>query len=635
MTDVMGANWTKQSWDLPRSDVELVADFGPEWWDVLSRLDCWVGVPDDVLALVPVEQRFELPRGNVMKHLKGSAGDHDQQSHGSWARGRTLDKHGLYGAMGKQVLSSANGSFVWSADGGWIRASEWGSERDTLMYKGDAVAPIIKSQTAVAIAKTAYDRLGGWNAAADELTTVELDGRQVSMDEALIHAVLGTRRIRDDQGAFADPMRMIMDADTTGLVGEDELIVRPRGNRVDADALIGTPFRAAADLMDLPVVYDTQSVGRGPYEYAILGVVAPIVSREGDMTLIDPRGDMGLLLIRNDGVVVRATTAIAGPPQGIRTYEGRPSLSRVVLVDGKVIGRTRVLDNDLSWRYARTPDGSHLGASMVAGRQTPRLARAADGSAGVRGLIRADVVSTVASAWAESSNKSPMSAAIQDAVVQEFGVGGRRYTPDMGSTKPYEAKNGGLRAVARAMYDNTQSMLKASGISAVDVYRGMNRYTPVTARALQDSTVMRGYAAMNPLSSWSTSYGVAQDFGGVIGVMRVPAEGVFCTAMTGMGCANEQEVILLGGPNNYQLLVEGKMPTERPRKSTWMYSDAFRVIDDAFLGLRGAYVDPIDAPRAARVVVDAFEALPEGSTTVDDVMADIRKRRVEAGLADD
>jgi len=217
-----------------------------------------------------------------------------------------------------------------------------------------------------------------------------------------------------------------------------------------------------------------------------------------------------------------------------------------------------------------------------------------------------------------------MSAAIQDAVVQEFGVGGRRYTPDMGSRQPYEAKNGGLRAVARAMYDNTQSMLKASGISAVDVYRGMNQYTPVAARVLQDSTVvMRGYAAMNPLSAWSTSSGVAQDFGGLIGVMRVPAKGVFCTAMTGMGCANEQEVILLGGPNNYQLLVEGKMPTERPRKSTWMYRDAFRVIN--------ANVDP----RPARIVVDAFEALPEGSTTVDDVMADIRKRRVEAGLADD
>lgn len=55
-----------------------------------------------------------------------------------------------------------------------------------------------------------------------------------------------------------------------------------------------------------------------------------------------------------------------------------------------------------------------------------------------------------------------------------------------------------------------------------------------------------------PLSSWSTNRGTADDFGsgegqyGIVVSGKIPVERIFCTSVTGLGCLNEGEFVVLG-----------------------------------------------------------------------------------------
>lgn len=55
---------------------------------------------------------------------------------------------------------------------------------------------------------------------------------------------------------------------------------------------------------------------------------------------------------------------------------------------------------------------------------------------------------------------------------------------------------------------------------------------------------------MAPLSSWTTDYSTARDFGETLMSMTVPVEQVFSTGFLGMGDLNESEVIVIGSGDN-------------------------------------------------------------------------------------
>jgi len=90
---LLSEDWVKQRWDLPDTDQDLRRLAGSEWWEWLSTKPAWRGVPDRVLALVPVMERERMRaardqfnNNRVAKHLSG---EHDQKTHGSWA-GRSI-----------------------------------------------------------------------------------------------------------------------------------------------------------------------------------------------------------------------------------------------------------------------------------------------------------------------------------------------------------------------------------------------------------------------------------------------------------------------------------------------------------------------------------------------------------------
>lgn len=103
----------------------------------------------------------------------------------------------------------------------------------------------------------------------------------------------------------------------------------------------------------------------------------------------------------------------------------------------------------------------------------------------------------------------------------------------------------------KTIYNNTQRQLKEAGIDDDDyvtVYRG------VTFNRDKDGNLYNEGESYNiesnPLESWTLSTSIARDFSegsGVILQARVPRKRIFSTMATGSGCANEFEVIVIGG----------------------------------------------------------------------------------------
>ena len=178
--------------------------------------------------------------------------------------------------------------------------------------------------------------------------------------------------------------------------------------------------------------------------------------------------------------------------------------------------------------------------------------------------------------WSYSSNDQDMrSLAIQRDAAKEFGeelsdftkrrikqkeAGCRGPDPYVSGCNPLYGSEV-QRKVLRAQYDNTQKFLREQGIGPDDVvtlYRG----------AKWDKAITKDWEAGdkiafhdNTLASWSLSQDVADLFvrrdsrkDGVLISVNVPAKMIFSTALTGVGCLTEGEVVVLGGRGTAELL---------------------------------------------------------------------------------
>ena len=94
-----------------------------------------------------------------------------------------------------------------------------------------------------------------------------------------------------------------------------------------------------------------------------------------------------------------------------------------------------------------------------------------------------------------------------------------------------------IDAVLRSVYENTQDELREAGLKQVVLYRGMN-----VEQSLKIGTIFP--LEMNALESWSTDFFTAKSFGDVVVEISVPAERVFSTGRTGLGCLFEKEFIV-------------------------------------------------------------------------------------------
>jgi hypothetical protein len=161
--------------------------------------------------------------------------------------------------------------------------------------------------------------------------------------------------------------------------------------------------------------------------------------------------------------------------------------------------------------------------------------------------------------WAQNSGRGELAVCMQRAINDEFDLGHNTKAKLTQGTdleyanyeKFYQENKEGLRAMARAQYNNTQAYFKQRGIKEVYLYRGMD---------VIPSGVPAGPSAANitlrPASSFSTNYATSAQpnfSGGTKGLIlsgTVPVERIMGTCRTGYGCLSEYEAVVLSGTDD-------------------------------------------------------------------------------------
>lgn len=171
---------------------------------------------------------------------------------------------------------------------------------------------------------------------------------------------------------------------------------------------------------------------------------------------------------------------------------------------------------------------------------------------------------------------SPQWVAMQMAVRDEFGLDAAIHTAAANAPagERFYAENGAaVRALMRAMYDNTQQWFAENGITEVEVYRGFGwkeSQADLVPRGInwgpaESPNVGVGELELNPFQSFSADINISQgtqgaaaaagfmgggfgggsDYGLLIGA-RVPVDRILATAQTGFGAKLESEIVVMG-----------------------------------------------------------------------------------------
>ena len=226
--------------------------------------------------------------------------------------------------------------------------------------------------------------------------------------------------------------------------------------------------------------------------------------------------------------------------------------------------------NPSNFIYATTGGGYQLKAGgsaaevnqtvIITNNTTGKSERAAVcGTPEADALIREAGVSKLVQSWAGTSNdNSTESQAIQESAKTEFGLQGTApwHTGEpmlVGSYNPvgdWNKVNGEYQqAFLRAQYDVTQEHLAAAGVSSVTLYRGTDIVEGMNPQIGDGGKTVE--LDLRPMSSFSTRRGAANGFGANVISAEVPADRILSTAVTGNGCLNEQEVVVLGGVDTF------------------------------------------------------------------------------------
>jgi hypothetical protein len=169
-------------------------------------------------------------------------------------------------------------------------------------------------------------------------------------------------------------------------------------------------------------------------------------------------------------------------------------------------------------------------------------------------LARRTAVDALLLSWSVTANDHGIALGIQEGVQEEFGLESAESSRvlDTSSRMSDEVKASvpTYRALARAVYESTQEYLKANDIRAVTVTRGTREY------GSSDELFGAMKVRLRPASSWTTDIEVAKRFGvpytedsesGVVMKASVLSKRVLSLAASGFGDKSEDEVVLLGG----------------------------------------------------------------------------------------
>jgi hypothetical protein len=178
------------------------------------------------------------------------------------------------------------------------------------------------------------------------------------------------------------------------------------------------------------------------------------------------------------------------------------------------------------------------------------------------------VVAGIVDEWASTSqDSSPRARALQETyrkvfrlknAEREFGNKENVRPEVQTKTKDILRQCGGfLEAYVKEQYRMTQEFLKKKKFKYVTIYRGMDLGKSKEGRAYYNTLSGEGNVinmSLQPASSFSASLDTANEFASdsdtdstIIIATRVPIERVISTAMTGIGCGEETEVVIMGG----------------------------------------------------------------------------------------
>lgn len=280
----------------------------------------------------------------------------------------------------------------------------------------------------------------------------------------------------------------------------------------------------------------------------------------------------------------------------------------------------RVVNTMLSWTYAAAERGEF-------GDHIARLARAVLAEIdAVHPLMRERVLSTYIQTWAFSSdNQVALSDLVQLAAKVEFGMTETAATRGLRgwrwqewlNTISRESKwdqplNVGVRRricaavgaevdrdglllperlFTRLQYIVTQGRLAAAGIRRVPLMRGFDAPRSLFGlRKTVDMATKVGTCTLNPLSSFSFRVETASSFAspqwntvGCVLFSAVPRERIMSTALTGFGCHNEQELLVLGGRYTWAMTIGTRDTGWAGRGYT--KPETFRALREYLLGL--------------------------------------------------
>lgn len=170
-------------------------------------------------------------------------------------------------------------------------------------------------------------------------------------------------------------------------------------------------------------------------------------------------------------------------------------------------------------------------------------------------------VSSRVQTWASNSGDSNTeSILMQLAAKEQFGLTGDPWVAfrSGGSSRAaiedmYRDQGGWYRAVAQAMYENTQAEFRAAGITEISVVRGMSFGHPPPTWA---TVAGASRPELMPINSWSTDVGIAKRFASgaagngsgshkILLEATIPVELVIGSARTGFGCLSEWEFVVM------------------------------------------------------------------------------------------
>ncbi|WP_371517705.1 hypothetical protein [Kitasatospora sp. NBC_01300] len=179
-----------------------------------------------------------------------------------------------------------------------------------------------------------------------------------------------------------------------------------------------------------------------------------------------------------------------------------------------------------------------------------------------RDLLRHDAVNQMVATWAMTSNDEDSRAlSVQETARDAFGLHPAADWPStdqlVRETADHRAAFGtGYAAMLAAMWDRTQNHLAEADLGSLTVWRGV---------ATPDGRPPAGWAAdgstlsdplLRPLSAFALDPDTAHDFAvaegpGIVMSAIVPAGRVIATPVTGLGCLDESEVVILAGPGTW------------------------------------------------------------------------------------